>query len=112
MKKRVVAILLSLTMCSSMVTEAGAAAMLDSAVESYSENSFSDSESDVTVEEEPMVDGETETPEDTDGGNISIEDPEGEVQQPSDEPSDNTDSNDVTDNTEPEVGFADDFQLR
>ena len=70
MKKRVVAILLSLTMCSSMVTEAGAAAMLDSAVESYSENSFSDSESDVTVEEEPMVDGETETPEDTDGGNI------------------------------------------
>ena len=57
MKKRVVAILLSLTMCSSMVTEAGAAAMLDSAVESYSENSFSDSESDVTVEEEPMVDG-------------------------------------------------------
>ena len=109
MKKRVVAILLSLTMCSSMVTEAGAAAMLDSAVESYSENSFSDSESDVTVEEEPMVDGETETPEDTDGGNISIEDPEGEVQQPSDEPSDNTDSNDVTDNTEPEVGFADDL---
>ena len=56
-----------------------------------------------------MVDGETETPEDTDGGNISIEDPEGEVQQPSDEPSDNTDSNDVTDNTEPEVGFADDL---
>ena len=109
MKKRVVAILLSLTMCSSMVIEAGAAAMLDSAVESYSENSFSDSESDVTVEEEPMVDGETETPEDTDGGNISIEDPEGEVQQPSDEPSDNTDSNDVTDNTEPEVGFADDL---
>ena len=52
-----------------------------------------------------MVDGETETPEDTDGGNISIEDPEGEVQQPSDEPSDNTDSNDVTDNTEPEVGL-------
>ena len=95
MKKRVVAILLSLTMCSSMVTEAGAAAMLDSAVESYSENSFSDSESDVTVEEEPMVDGETETPEDTDGGNISIEDPEGEMQQPSYEPSDNTDSNDV-----------------
>ena len=109
MKKRVVAILLILTMCSSMVTEAGAAAMLDSAVESYSENSFSDSESDVTVEEEPMVDGETETPEDTDGGNISIEDPEGEMQQPSDEPSDNTDSNDVTDNTEPEVGFADDL---
>ena len=54
MKKRVVAILLSLTMCSSMVTEAGAAAMLDTAVESDSENSFSDSESDVTVEEEPM----------------------------------------------------------
>ena len=40
---------------------------------------------------------------------ISIEDPEGEMQQPSDEPSDNTDSNDVTDNTEPEVGFADDL---
>ena len=93
MKKRVVAILLSLTMCSSMVTEAGAAAVLDSAVESDSENSFSDSESDVTVEEEPMDGGETEAPEDTDGGNISIEDPEGEVQQPSDEPSDNTYSN-------------------
>ena len=109
MKKRVVAILLSLTMCSSMVTEAGAAAVLDSAVESDSENSFSDSESDVTVEEEPMDGGETEAPEDTDGGNISIEDPEGEVQQPSDEPSDNTDSNGMTDSTEPETGFADDL---
>ena len=31
-----------------------------------------------------MDGGETEAPEDTDGGNISIEDPEGEVQQPSD----------------------------
>lgn len=109
MKKRVVAILLSLTMCSSMVTEAGAAAVPDSAVESDSENSFSDSESDVTVEEEPMDGGETEAPEDTDGGNISIEDPEGEMQQPSDEPSDNTDSNGMTDSTEPETGFADDL---
>ena len=39
--------------------------MLDTAVESDSENSFSDSSSDVTVEEEPMDGGETETPEDT-----------------------------------------------
>ena len=109
MKKRVVAILLSLTMCSSMVTEAGAAAMLDTAVESDSENSFSDSSSDVTVEEEPMDGGETEAPEDTDGGDIFVGDPEGEVQQPSDEPSDNTDGNDVTDSTEPEEGFADDL---
>ncbi|WP_288200367.1 hypothetical protein, partial [Blautia sp. CAG:257] len=109
MKKRVVAILLSLTMCSSMVTEAGAAAMLDTAVESDSENSFSDSSSDVTVEEEPMDGGETEAPEDTDGGDIFVGDPEGEVQQPSDEPSDNTGGNDVTDSTEPEEGFADDL---
>ena len=109
MKKRVVGILLSETMCSSMVTEAGAAAMLDTAVESDSENSFSDSSSDVTVEEEPMDGGETEAPEDTDGGDIFVGDPEGEVQQPSDEPSDNTDGNDVTDSTEPEEGFADDL---
>lgn len=60
-------------MCSSMVTEAGAAAMLDTAVESDSENSFSDSSSDVTVEEEPMDGGETEAPEDTDGGDILLE---------------------------------------
>lgn len=109
MKKRVVAILLSLTMCSSMVTEAGAAAMLDTAVESDSESSFSDSSSDVTVEEAPMDGTETEKPEDTDGGDIFVGDSEGEAQQPSDEPSDNTDSNDVTDSAEPDVGFADEL---
>ena len=56
-----------------------------------------------------MHPGSREAPEDTDGGNISIEDPEGEMQQPSDEPSDNTDSNGMTDSTEPETGFADDL---
>ena len=48
------------------------------------------------------------TPEDTDGGNIQLKILRRGAA-PSDEPSDNTDSNDVTDNTEPEVGFADDF---
>ena len=48
MKKRVVAVLLSLTMCSAMVAETGAAAIAEPSAAVVSEDVFSDEASEIT----------------------------------------------------------------
>lgn len=117
MKKQVVAVLLSLTLCSATLTEAGAAAVMDSGVV-VSEEIFADQTEGQT---------QTEVPEETGDGSIIIEESEGETEEPSDGFSDNTagdtagdetagdeaaddeTANDVTEIVEPEVQFSDEL---
>lgn len=84
MKKRVVAILLSFTLCSAMVTEAGAAAFADPSVVVASEAAFGDQVESTEAEQSEEV--QTESPEEVEDGNIAIDGTEGE--QASDEFSD------------------------
>lgn len=84
MKKRVVAILLSFTLCSAMVTEAGAAAFADPSVVVASEEAFGDQVESTEAEQSEEV--QTESPEEVEDGNIAIDGTEGE--QASDEFSD------------------------
>lgn len=96
MKKRVVAVLLSLTMCSAMVAETGAAAIAEPSVAVVSEDVFSDEASEITDDQNGNGEVQTEEPEGTDGGSITIEDPNaGEV--PDDGNSDHADGG-ITDN--------------
>lgn len=117
MKKQVVAVLLSLTLCSATLTEAGAAAVMDSGV-TVSEENFADQAEGQT---------QTEVPEETGNGSIIIE----EAEESSDDFSDNTASDsadtaagdetaddetasdettdDVTETVESEVQFSDEL---
>lgn len=96
MKKRVVAVLLSLTMCSAMVAETGAAAIAEPSAAVVSEDVFSDEASEITDDQNGNGEVQTEEPEGTDGGSITIEDPNaGEV--PDDGNSDHADGG-ITDN--------------
>ena len=101
MKKRVVAVLLSLTMCSAMVAETGAAAIADPSAAAVSDAVFSDEVSDNAEEQNGNSEVQTEEPEGSDGGSITIEDPNaGEV--PGDGTSDNADG-EITDNNTGEI---------
>ena len=101
MKKRVVAVLLSLTMCSAMVAETGAAAIADPSAAVVSDAVFSDEVSDNAEEQNGNSEVQTEEPEGSDGGSITIEDPDaGEV--PGDGTSDNADG-EITDNNTGEI---------
>lgn len=128
MKKRIVAILLSFTLSSAMVTQAGAAALSDPTSEAVSQDVFTDSAADA-AEQVPTDDGqtgevETETPDVTDDSDIVIDNSDGET--PSDGSADSGAENNITDSNageniqdstedaagddkEPQVDFADDL---
>ena len=103
MKKRVVAFLLSMTLCSAMVAEAGAAAYVDPVsgvsqeAAEVSEEAFSDSEDTGFADQGQTEDAQTEEPGVTEEDGIVIEGSE-EEQQPSDGASDI-----ITDDTEDSV---------
>lgn len=125
MKKRVVAFLLSMTLCSAMVAEAGAAALADPAAGvsqetiAVSEDVFSDSE-DTGFADGSQTEGvQTEEPGETEENDVVIEDSE-EEQQPSDGASDiitdNTadsaadeDTGNIEEATEPEAELPEDL---
>ncbi|MDY3015756.1 MAG: L,D-transpeptidase family protein [Blautia sp.] len=96
MKKRVVAVLLSLTMCSAMVAETGAAAIAEPFAEVVTEDAFSDEVSDNADGQNENGEVQTEDPEGSDGGSITIEDPDSE-DATGNGTSDNTDG-EITDN--------------
>ena len=93
MKKRVVAFLLSMTLCSAMVAETGAAAYVDQVsgvsqeAAEVSEEAFSDSEDTGFADQGQTEDAQTEEPGVTEEDGIVIEGSE-EEQQPSDGASD------------------------
>lgn len=113
MKKRVVAILLSFTLCSAMVTEAGAAVVADP-VSTVSEDIFSDQSETVTDEQDQTGEAQTEVPEMGENDNVVVEGVEDGIDGSSDiiiddNGEDNTEEIPPTASGEPELDFGDDL---